>query len=430
MKENIYDLLGIGIGPFNLSLAALLSPLNELNIKFCDNKKELQWHPELLFDDAPMQTSFLKDLVTPVDPTNACSFMNYLVENGQFYHFLNTSRNVITRYEFDEYLKWSSRKLNPVLDFNSEILEVKRENNLLKISKSDGEYFARNICIASGPVQNIPEPAKKYLGSNVFHAKSKEIQNLNLSNKRVLIVGGGQTGIEIFRNALNSKWGKCREIKLITGRENLLPLEEGPFTNEIFSPDFVSNFYELPQETKDSFTERLLLTSDGNTPSYLQELYNELYLDKFYKKEFSSYSIEPMRWLKDISKIDNSYCAMIENKLNHSLEEYKTDIIILATGFKSKLPSFLESLKNEIFFDDQGRFRISHDYKLKTKMKDNCIYAMNYSRHGHGIADPQTSLMSWRSAIIANSLLKREQYKNTQQNLSFIQYFSQRNNYE
>ena len=145
MKENIYDLLGIGIGPFNLSLAALLSPLNELNIKFCDNKKELQWHPELLFDDAPMQTSFLKDLVTPVDPTNACSFMNYLVENGQFYHFLNTSRNVITRYEFDEYLKWSSRKLNFVLDFNSEILEVKRENNLLKISKSDGEYFARNI---------------------------------------------------------------------------------------------------------------------------------------------------------------------------------------------------------------------------------------------------------------------------------------------
>ena len=104
MKNNqMYDLLGIGLGPFNLSLAALLGHVEKLNIKFCDNKSEFRWHPELMFGDATMQTSYLKDLVTPVDPTNPYSFLNYLVHNGLLYHFINTDRKAITRFEFEDY---------------------------------------------------------------------------------------------------------------------------------------------------------------------------------------------------------------------------------------------------------------------------------------------------------------------------------------
>lgn len=426
MMNKIYDIVGVGIGPFNLSLAALLSPLNELKVKFCDAQKEFSWHPELMFDDAPMQTSFLKDLVTPVQPTNPYSFLNYLVEKGQFYHFLNTSRSVITRLEFEAYLRWASYQLNDFLEFDAKIINVKKENNYFRVMKEDGEYLAKHICVASGPTPNIPRIADEFIGKDVFHAKSKWIKDVNMNNKKVLIVGGGQTGIEIFRNVLKEKWGKSKELKLISGRENLLPLDEGPFTNEIFSPDFVSHFYNLPQENKDSFTKSLLLASDGNTPSYLRELYNELYLDKFYRKVYSTFSISPMRWLEKIEKVEEGYLALIKNKLSDECEVYQADIIILATGFSSKLPIFLNSLKDQFIFDEFDRIEMSLDYKIKTKFDFNNIYAMNYSRHGHGIADPQTSLMSWRSAVIANSLLQREHFKNVIQETSFLQYFPQK----
>ena len=423
----LYDLLGIGIGPFNLSLAALLSPIDKLKVKFCDIKPNFQWHPELMFEDATMQTSFFKDLVTPIDPTNYYSFLNYLVTRGQFYHFLNTSRNSITRMEFEDYCRWASEGLGESLDFNSKIENILFQKDRFKVIKSDGEYLTKNLCIASGPIKNIPECAKSYLGSNVFHAKSKELKDLNLKNKRVLIVGGGQTGIETFRNALNEKWGKAQSLEIITGRENLQQLDEGAFTNELFTPNFVSNFHSLKQNTKDSFTQKVLLASDGNTPDYLQALYNELYLDKFYNKKYCSYKISPMRWLTKMAKVDGFYNTQVQNKLSGSIESKDVDIIILATGFCTKLPSFMESLKDRIACDESARPIVKRDYKLDCDFGDNQIFAMNYSRHGHGIADPQTSLMSWRSSVIVNSLVGYEYYSSDKSNSSFLNYFEEKN---
>jgi len=424
MLNTVYDMIGIGIGPFNLSLAALLDPVNDKKIKFLDNKKCFSWHPELMLDDAPMQTSYLKDLVTPVDPTNPYSYLNYLVSHGQFYHFINTGRDVITRYEFNDYLKWCSDQLEDILEYNSQVIDVKFEDGLFKVFKEDNEYLTKNLCVASGPTPHMPDFAQKYQGTNIFHAKSKQMKNLNLRDKRVLVVGGGQTGLEVFRNILNEKWGKSKNVTLITGRDNLLPLDEGPFTNEIFTPQFVSEFYELNQSCKDNFTKNLLLASDGNTPSYLSDFYNELYLDKFYKKKFSPYKISPKRWLENITKTETGYNAIVRNKLNEKLLSLNVDIIIMATGFTSALPSYLKSLEEHILLDRHGRLDISLDYKLKTNL-ENHIYMMNYSRHGHGVADPQTSLMSWRSAIIANDLLGIEKFKNINNKSSFLDYFNE-----
>ena len=73
-----YDLIGIGIGPSNLSLAALLAPFAEARACFFDRARELKWHPGLLFPEAEIQVSHLKDLVTPADPTSRFSFLAFL----------------------------------------------------------------------------------------------------------------------------------------------------------------------------------------------------------------------------------------------------------------------------------------------------------------------------------------------------------------
>ena len=75
------------IGPFNLSLAALADDQAELKSLFLERKSEFSWHPELMMPDVTMQTSFLKDLVTGVDPKSSYTYLNYLLENQLLYSF-------------------------------------------------------------------------------------------------------------------------------------------------------------------------------------------------------------------------------------------------------------------------------------------------------------------------------------------------------
>ena len=85
-----YDFIGIGIGPFNLSIAALAEGLDGFSSLFLERKPHFSWHPGMMVPDCHMQTSFLKDLVSAVEPTNRHSFLNYLVQRKKFYSFLTT----------------------------------------------------------------------------------------------------------------------------------------------------------------------------------------------------------------------------------------------------------------------------------------------------------------------------------------------------
>ena len=70
-----YDFIGIGIGPFNLSIAALAGGWTVLARCFL-NASRTSRHPGMMVPDCHMQTSFLKDLVSAVEPTNRHSFLN------------------------------------------------------------------------------------------------------------------------------------------------------------------------------------------------------------------------------------------------------------------------------------------------------------------------------------------------------------------
>lgn len=423
-----YDIVGIGVGPFNLSLATLLEANKDMKALFIERKPKFSWHSEVMFKDSTMQTSFLKDLVTPLDPTNKNTFTNYLVTKGMFYHLMNSSRTAVTRYEFEDYLKWAADNLSELIQYSTEVEDLKYNENkkTFEIKTNHSEITSRNLCLGAGPVKNIPEEAKPYVSDSLFHAKSEQMFKLNLTGKRVLIIGAGQTGVEIFKNSLEGKWGRAESVTLTTGRNTLMPLDEGAFTNEFFTPGFVSEFLDADQKNKDILVKDQLLTSDGNTPHYLESLYEDLYLDKFYLKKYPTFTIAPKRWLKNISKgTEGVYDITFENLLFNKEESTKADVVILATGFRTVLPSFTKGITDLIKFDEQMRPCLKKDYSLETNLpEENKIFAMNMSRHFHGIADPQTSLMAWRSGVIYNSLTGTNHYKTRPEESNFCQYTS------
>ncbi|MCA9686712.1 MAG: lysine N(6)-hydroxylase/L-ornithine N(5)-oxygenase family protein, partial [Myxococcales bacterium] len=243
------DLAGVGVGPFNLSVAALADEVPELRTCFFERKDHFSWHPGLMFRGSRMQTSFLKDLVTAVSPTNPHSFVNYLVEHGRFHAFLASERTGIERCEFADYLRWVAAKLDS-LRFGHEVRELRARAGGFEIHHSGGCTRARHVVVGTGRVPTVPACTRALLGPRCFHAIDILSRPLELRGARVAVIGGGQTGAEVVLELLRGRWGQPASLAWCSRRLNFQPLDESPFTNHLFTPGFVSVFQGLARERR------------------------------------------------------------------------------------------------------------------------------------------------------------------------------------
>ena len=104
-------MLGVGLGPFGLSLAALADGVEDLDAVFLDQRPAMSWHPGLLLEGAILQVPFLADLVTLVDPTSPWSYLAYLRAHGRLFRFYLAERFQVPRAEYDDYLRWVAESL-------------------------------------------------------------------------------------------------------------------------------------------------------------------------------------------------------------------------------------------------------------------------------------------------------------------------------
>lgn len=118
-KNETYDIIGIGIGPFNLGLAALTNNIDGLSCLFIDKNESFNWHPGLLLDNTRLQVPFYADLVTLADPCNGFSYMSYLKAKKRTFRFAIHENYFVTRKEYNDYCMWVAAKL-PNLHFNCE----------------------------------------------------------------------------------------------------------------------------------------------------------------------------------------------------------------------------------------------------------------------------------------------------------------------
>lgn len=404
------DLAGIGVGPFNLSVASLLEPKKQIKATFFESRDSFAWHPGLLLDNTNMQTMFLKDLVSAVCPESPYSFLSYLVKNKKFYRFLSAELNCISRHEFSDYLSWVAQQLSNV-QFSTEVEQVEFNGDSFEIKTSSGIYEAQNLCIGTGKVPFIPECAIPHIGPTVFHAAEMGLRDRDFTGKRVMIVGGGQSGADIFLNVLREKWGKAASLDWVSRRSNFQPLDEASFTNEFFTPDYVNAFVQLNPEVKHSEITAQKLTSDGITQLALLDIYRELYHRFDVMKEDKWVRLLPHRTMDKLEQTTSGFSLEVQNALSQKSEMHQADIVILATGFKSPYPACLNSILPLLDLDKEGRYQLTPDFELKWKgSKNNKIFAVNAGMHSHGIAEPQLSLMAWRSASIINRLSEKEIY--------------------
>lgn len=402
------EVLAIGGGPANLSLAALAEPVGECSVSVVESRTSVAWHPGLLWEHSRLQVSSVKDLVSLVDPRSRFSFLNFLHEQGRLYRHLVANSDHVSRKEFDQYFTWAAQLLGVHLDERVEAVEHDGARFVVRTSR--GEWLADHLVLGVGQAPRVPAFASGIDSPALWHASCHLERGLPVDGKDVLLVGGGQSGAEVALDLISGRTGLPRRLTWVTGRDGFAPLDDSPFTNEWFNPSYVEYFHGLPEEQRALLSRNQLGAIRGITQDLLAQIYKRLYeLDYLSEAPFTHRLLAGVE-LSDLAEGPDGFRGTLFDTVRGTRQEIAGDLVVLATGFHTQLPEFMAPLGSALPAHGDG-YRLERDYRVRWDGPDtNRIYVQNGARRTHGIADPNLSLASWRSATILNSLLDREVY--------------------
>mmetsp|Transcript_18551 Transcript_18551/g.30562 ORF Transcript_18551/g.30562 Transcript_18551/m.30562 type:complete len:444 (+) Transcript_18551:115-1446(+) len=415
------DCVGIGVGPFNLSLACLMEPAGDLNAVFLEKRSAFSWHQGMQLPDAKIQVSHVKDLVTMADPTNPYSFMSYLKEHGRLYHFVNARFETVMRREFEDYLAWAFRK-NTLVRPGHGVTSVKFDGDLIVGTEHDA-FSSRSISIGVGRVPALPDCLDRLDGPNMVHSSGYMDTMPDVKDKTICVVGGGQSGAEICLDLLKRDPENApRKIIWSTRRSNFDPIDDSPFANELFTPQHSEAHFQRDALSQRAALKQFKLASDGISASTLEEVYQSLYMHRFVTRSgleadlVSSVTLTAVNRQSDGS-INLSFRP--NNPGQGKLHHVQCDVVVLCTGYRSSPLSFLDDLKGR--FDMVGdEPKVREDFSVVWDgPEDRKIYLQNASHLQRGIADPNLSLNAWRNQVIMDSV-QGKPARNTAQEPSFL----------
>jgi lysine N6-hydroxylase len=377
----------------------------EITNLFLERKTTFGWHDGQQIPGASLQVSMLKDLVSLSDPTNAFSFLAYLHAAGRVYHFLNAQFDAVPRQEFRNYLEWASAK-NPNIAFSQEVLAVEFDT-VFRVHTATTTVSADHLSIAVGQRPFVPPAASSHLGLSQFHISDFVPKAANLTDLRVGVVGGGQSGAEAFLDLISRPVGQLpRRVSWISRRPNFLPLDDSPFTNDYYMPDHSDHFASLDPATRARFNTRHVLTSDGISESTLRQIYQRAYVHRFIEDNADLVALFPNREVAAVTGDPHNGwdLKLTNNDQPHLREHVELDVIIWATGFRPAQMDFLAPIAHRIE-------RVADEFKIDQTFAaawdgppDHHIFLQNAARGQRGLADPNLSLIAWRAQRILDRL--------------------------
>ncbi|MEV0648334.1 SidA/IucD/PvdA family monooxygenase [Phytomonospora sp. NPDC050363] len=396
----------MGVGPANLSLASLLHGRQDFPNLFLEQREKFGWHDGQLLHDASLQVSMLKDLVTLADPTNPFSFLSYLHSRGRMYHFINAQFEAVPRKEYRNYLEWACGR-NENLAFGESVLSIGFDGDFI-VETTRRLVIAANVVVGVGMRPWVPLHVAGSLGPSQFHA-AEYLRHLDrLPGARVVVVGGGQSGAEIVLDLINRRDADLpRQVSWLSRRPNYFPIDDSPFTNDYFTPPFSDFFARLDEVTRKDFNGRHVLASDGASESTLRQIYQRLYRGRFIDRDQVDVALLPGREVSEVARTDSGWRLSMMNRYLGAPEQVEGDVVIWATGFRRPELTFLAPIADRL--ERVGdEFRVDRDFAVAWDgPTDRSLFLQNATRQQRGLADPNLSLLAWRSKRIADRMLGR-----------------------
>ncbi|MEV7427686.1 SidA/IucD/PvdA family monooxygenase [Streptomyces sp. NPDC091212] len=434
--HQIYDVVGVGIGPFNLSLAALSDGVPELRTLFLDAKPAFSWHPGLLMEGTTLQVPFLADLVTMADPTSPWSYLNYLREHDRMFPFFFSERFHIPRREYDHYCRWVAEHL-PSCRFDARVTELAWDDTsdafaVTYRSAADGavsRVWTRQVVLGVGTDPVVPQPLRALLtddhqdrggGRDRGRGRGRVLHSADYRTHRtalaaladVTVVGAGQSGAEVALDLLRHQDGDGAGgpyVRWLARTPAFAPMEYSKIGLEHFTPDYIRYFRALPEERREHLVREQWQLYKGVSEETLADIHDELYERTIGGTEpraalHPGVAIEGARY----DDAGDDYVLTCRHVQQDKVFEIRTAAIVSATGYAATRPAFLEPLAGLVDWDDRGRYRVDGDYRVSLNPRvTGALYVQNAELHTHGVGTPDLTLSAWRAATILNALADR-----------------------
>ncbi|MFG2298730.1 lysine N(6)-hydroxylase/L-ornithine N(5)-oxygenase family protein [Streptomyces sp. NPDC048603] len=424
-EHQIYDVVGIGFGPSNLSLAISLEEhranvlTNPITSAFFEKQPRFGWHPNMLLPDATMQISFLKDLVTFRNPVSRYSFVSFLHSQGRLARFVNRQDFFPTRAEFHQYLEWAESSLSNVVTYSSAVTGIRLPPEALHgtpeyvevdVRTATGEtrtVNARNVVVSTGLVPRMPDGIKRdarVWHSSEFLARFAEVDPARL--RRVAVVGAGQSAAEItkfFHDRLPEA-----QVTAIMPSYGYSVADDTPFANQIFDAAAVDEYYFGADGARDAFWRYHKNTNYGVADSdIIRDLFEIQYAEEVGGAKRLHY--RNLTKVRAVEQAGDERIVHLVSQLEGEPQQLDVDAIVFATGYDSLDPSsLLGDLDRFCLRDESGRHRVERDYRLVTTPDLPVgIYLQGGTEHTHGLSSSLLSNIAVRSGEIADSIIQR-----------------------
>ncbi|MFC7376749.1 MULTISPECIES: lysine N(6)-hydroxylase/L-ornithine N(5)-oxygenase family protein [unclassified Brachybacterium] len=424
MSARIHDLVGIGIGPFGLGLAALAEPLADVDAVFLDRAPEFRWHPGMMIEGATIQVPFLADLVTLADPTSPYSFLAYLKHIGRLYPFYVRESFYPLRTEYDDYCRWVADQLDS-LRWGRRVVSVQEEADHLLVTAEvldpSGEvsgleeHRARHVVLGIGTAPALPralaELAQSAPGEHrVLHSCDYLSHRAQLREAgSVTIVGSGQSAAEIYRDLLEDAGARGTRVDWVTRSPRFFPMEYTKLTLELTSPEHTALFRSLPESRREQLGREQRSLYKGISGDLVDEIHDLLYRLSSGGREVPSTLLTGTAVTAARHDAATGELVLtLEHELLGTTAEHRTHAVVSATGYRARGTDLLAPLGESIRRDSRGRLDVAaEDYTVDTARR---VHVMNAEEHSHGLTAPDLGFGPWRAGVILAAITGREPY--------------------
>jgi L-ornithine N5-oxygenase len=409
----IYDVVGVGFGPSNLAMAIALTehnakagPENAVTAQFLERQQRFGWHRGMLIEDATMQVSFLKDLVTMRNPASGFSFLCYLQARDRLVDFINHKNLFPLRIEFHDYFEWAAAQVDDLVAYGRDVVAVRAAGEYLDVEDATGAVFrARNLVLGTGLRPSVPAGVTR--DDRIWH-NSELLTRVDTVQdpQRFVVVGAGQSGAEVTA-FLHERFPQA-EVCGVFSRYGYSPSDDSSFANRIFDPGAVDEFYTAPEDVK----QRLMGYHANTNYSVVDiDLIEELYRREYREKVLGAQRLRlfnvsrPVRVVRTAEGVQ----VAVESLTTGSETVLDADVVVYATGYLPADPtSQLGEIARYCLTDEQGRLRVDRDYRVWTVPELNGgIYLQGGTEHTHGITSSLLSNTAVRVGEILRSIVTR-----------------------
>ncbi|ASW54260.1 lysine N(6)-hydroxylase/L-ornithine N(5)-oxygenase family protein [Plantactinospora sp. KBS50] len=417
------DVLGVGFGPANLSLAiALQEDSPRTSSSFVEAEREPVWQGGMLLDGSDTQNHPCRDLVTLRNPRSHYSFINYLFEQGRLIEHLNLPVEFPLRKEYARYIQWATNQFRSQVALGARatgiaVAEVDGAPGYVVTCADGSRRAGRALVLGTGRTPFVPRPFDGLDSPRVCHLTRylPTVRQLAPTEPgSIAVIGGSQSAVEIVLD-LARRFPRARIVNYVR-KFGLRLKDTSPFSEEGFFPAFTDYYYKASRSGKDALDAYMRPTnyssSDGDV---LKELYALIYEQRLDGEQ--RVFVRGNSEVRAAEADDSGVALEVAEIHTGDVAAERADLVILATGFRDlgpnpqqePYPALLRGVIDRFQFDADGYLIVEADYSLRPRVDGTPPLFLNgLCESSHGIGDAGSfSLLSLRAATIRDGLRKQ-----------------------